>query len=313
IPGALDRLAENQPATLRLDVEGALSEEPVTFALNPADFWDGPPPPVQRPRFLAIVASNSLATVLARKASGKVDGFVFESPIAGGHNAPPRGHPEFNAQGEPVYGPRDVVDFAQVRELGLPFWIAGGAGSPGALAAARAAGAAGIQVGTLFAYTEESGLDPALKHSVLTAVLRGEASVYTDAKASPTGYPFKVVHWPGDPSAAIARTRRCDLGYLRVPYQKPGGGIGYRCAGEPEASYVQKGGRLEDTIGRRCLCNGLLAVIGHGQIRDGEVEAPLLTSGDDLLKMGGFLAGRTCYSADDVLDYLLAARPRLPV
>ena len=40
---------------------------------------------------------------------------------------------------------------------------------------------------------------------------------------------------------------------------------------------------------------------------DGEPdEKPLLTSGDDLLAMGGFLAGRTTYAAADVIDYLLA-------
>mgnify|MGYP000741757026 CR=1 FL=1 len=48
------------------------------------------PPPLARPRFLAIIASHALATMLARKATGKVDGFVVEGPTAGGHNAPPR-------------------------------------------------------------------------------------------------------------------------------------------------------------------------------------------------------------------------------
>ena len=306
IPGALDRLAEHQPATLRLDVEGLGAEEAVTIVFNPAASWDGPPPPLERPRFLAIVASNSLATVLARKASGRVDGFVIEGPTAGGHNAPPRGKPELNERGEPSYGPRDVVDYEQVRALGLPFWIAGGAGSPEGLAAALAAGAAGIQVGTLFAYAEESGLDPGIKKSVLAAVQRGEAEVFTDPKASPTGYPFKLVQWPEDPGATLTRTRRCDLGMLRVPYAKPGGGIGYRCAGEPENAYVQKGGRLEDTVGRRCLCNGLLSVVGYGQIRTGYVEPPLLTSGDELLRMGSFLGERTDYTAGDVLDHLLS-------
>lgn len=306
IPAALDRLAEHQPATLRLEVDGLGSEQSITIEFNPAESWEAPPPPLQRPRFLAIVASNSLATVLARKASGRVDGFVIEGPTAGGHNAPPRGRPELNDRGEPTYGPRDRVDYDQIRSLGLPFWIAGGAGSPEGLAAALAAGATGIQVGTLFAYAEESGLDPAIKQSVLAAVQRGEATVYTDPKASPTGYPFKVVRWPGDPAEGHPRTRLCDLGILRVPYVKPGGGIGYRCAGEPVGTYLQKGGRLEDTIGRKCLCNGLLAVVGHGQVRSDQVETPLLTSGDDLLRMGAFLGDRTHYTAGDVLDHLVS-------
>src|SRR6185312_9898962 len=99
-----------------------------------------------------IVAATSLAATLARKANGRVDGFVVEGPTAGGHNAPPRGEQQLNARGEPIYGERDVVDIARVGELGLPFWIAGGAGSPQGLVDALTAGAAGIQVGTLFAY-----------------------------------------------------------------------------------------------------------------------------------------------------------------
>ena len=305
IPAALDQLALHQPAALKLDIDGPAPADPVMITFEPAACWDALPPPLTRPRFLAIVASNSLATVLARKASGKVDGFVIEGPTAGGHNAPPRGRPELNDIGEPIYGPRDVVDYTQVSALGLPFWIAGGAGSPDGLVAALAIGAAGIQVGTMFAYAEESGFDAAIRSSVLGAVARREATVYTDPKASPTGYPFKVVHWPEEPVGDHPRNRNCDLGYLRVPYVKPDGGIGYRCAAEPEDQYVQKGGHLEDTIGRQCLCNGLLSVIGHAQIREGEAEPPLVTSGDDLLKMGGFLAGRDHYSADQVLDYLL--------
>ena len=41
------------------------------------------------------------------------------------------------------------------------------------------------------------------------------------------------------------------------------GNIGYRCAAEPVANYVAKGGKAEDTVGRKCLCNALLANIGY--------------------------------------------------
>ena len=75
-------------------------------------------------------------------------------------------------------------------------------GSAAHLRAALEAGAAGIQVGTLFAFCEESGLDPALRASVLAHAMRGEVDVLTNAQASPTGYPFKVVDWAGNPAAA---------------------------------------------------------------------------------------------------------------
>jgi NAD(P)H-dependent flavin oxidoreductase YrpB (nitropropane dioxygenase family) len=176
-------------------------------------------------------------------------------------------------------------------------------GSAAHLRAARAAGAAGIQVGTLFAFCDESGLDPALRSAVLARAATGDVDVLTDPQASPTGYPFKVVEW----GEAGARERVCDLGYLRVAYRTAEGGIGYRCASEPIDAYVQKGGTAEETVGRRCLCNALMANIGLPQVRDaGQLEPPLLTSGDDLRSIRTFLAGRTHYSAADVIDALLA-------
>ncbi len=307
IPGVLDALARHARTSLRLDVEGLAPGQTVETVLDPAEHWNGAAPPeVTRPAFLPIISSESLATMLKRKASGAVDGFVVEGPTAGGHNAPPRGKPQLNERGEPIYGERDVADLAAMRELGLPFWLAGGTGSPEALRAAREAGAAGIQVGTLFAYAKESGLTAEYKQSVLEHAARGEVDVVTDPRASPTGYPFKVVRWPADPvTAAPERERVCDLGYLRAAYVRPDGKLGYRCAAEPVKAYVEKGGTEADTAGRRCLCNALMANIGHAQVRaEGRVEQPLLTSGDDLVGIGDFLRGRTSYSADDVVDYL---------
>jgi nitronate monooxygenase len=313
IPEVLDLLSEHRPATLKMEVDGLPPGRSEQLHFDPRAHWDSLPPPLRRPLFLPIIASNSLATVLARKASGRVDGFVVEGPTAGGHNAPPRGEPRFNERGEPIYGERDEVDLAKLRELGLPFWVAGGAGSPQRLAHALQAGAAGVQVGTLFAFCEESGVAPAYKEAVLRYATRGEVDVVTDPRASPTGYPFKVVRWPGDPSSARPRTRRCDLGYLRTAYLQPDGRIGYRCSAEPLEDHVGKGGRPEDTEGRRCLCNALLANIGLGQLRDdGREEPPLLTSGDDLRTIATFLAGRTSYRASDVLDYILAGSSSSP-
>ncbi len=307
IPGALDALAEGRPAHLRLEVEGQASDATVQMELDPGIHFPGGPPTLRRPFFLPIIASSSLAIMLARKASGRVDGFIIEGPTAGGHNAPPRGEQVLNDRGEPRYGPRDVVDLEKVKELGLPFWLAGGAGRPGALSAALAVGAAGIQAGTIFAFCDESGFTPEIKTSVLEHVARGEVEVFTDPQASPTGFPFKLVRWPGDPALGVERERVCDLGYLRTAYRTPEGRLGYRCASEPVETWVKKGGDIAETEGRRCLCNALLADIGLGQVRkDGRVEQTLVTSGDELIHLGGLLGGRTHYSAADAIAYLLA-------
>jgi NAD(P)H-dependent flavin oxidoreductase YrpB (nitropropane dioxygenase family) len=309
IPGALDRLAELEPASLKLDVEGASRGASHELVFRPSDHPD-PGGPLKRPLFLPIISSNSLATVLVKKATGKVNGFIVEAPVAGGHNAPPRGKLQLNERGEPVYGERDLVDLEQLKDLGLPFWLAGGSGSPEKFREARAAGAAGIQVGTLFAYCDEAGFSDEVKETVRRQALNGRLDVVTDAVASPTGFPFKVVQSRGTLSDRIMyeqRERVCDLGYLRVAYEREDGRLDYRCSAEPVETFVKKGGQRESTEGRKCLCNALFAAIGQPQVRkDGRVEQPLLTSGDEINSIRHLVGeSGTGYSAADVIDYLL--------
>ncbi|NNE71339.1 MAG: nitronate monooxygenase, partial [Rhodothermales bacterium] len=309
IPGVLDRFSSGLPAGLRLDVGGSSSTDVVELEFDPATCGLQSPSDLKRPAFLPIVASNSLVTVMARKANGRVDGFVIEGPTAGGHNAPPRGRKSFNDRGEPVYGPRDEVNLDRVADEGLPFWVAGGMGRPDQVERALSSGASGVQVATLFAYCQESGLSEAIKDSVVQRCQSESVDVRTDDRASPTGFPFKAVDIPesvSSPDIYDARERICDLGYLRTAVQNVDGRLAYRCPAEPVASFVAAGGAVEETVGRRCLCNSLLANIGLAQLReDGSSEPTFVTSGDDLAHLGTFLDGRTSYSAAEVIDYLL--------
>jgi nitronate monooxygenase len=311
IPGVLDALAGLRPAHYHLAVTGASQDQDTAMNFDPADYVQSPLPLLDRPRFLAIVSSNTLATTMLRRATGRVDGLVIETPIAGGHNAPPRGKLLLNANGEPIYGERDQVDIAGLRALGVPFWMAGGYGNAKSLRFALDQGAAGVQVGTAFAFSEESGMRPDLKNELLAQAVTNSGVVFTDPLASPTGFPFKVAILQGSYSEAVvaeARTRVCDIGLLRESYTQPNGKIGYRCAAEPVANYVAKGGKVEETVGRKCLCNALMANIGHQQVRkDGSLEPPLVTVGDDLNTVAQFLKpGRTSYSAADVVKSLLS-------
>jgi nitronate monooxygenase len=311
IPGALDLLAAGQPASLPVDIEGALPGEKHTTCFDPRDFCDGVVPKLKRPLFLGIVASATLAITLARKSNGRVDGFIIEGPTAGGHNAPPRGPLQLTGKGEPLYGPRDIPELDKIRALGLPFWLAGGYGHPAKLAQARALGAAGIQVGTPFAFCDESGVEPAIKREALNLSRLGKAQVFTDPVASPTGFPFKVAHVAdtlSDSSNYEARRRICDLGYLRHLYRKPDGTTGYRCPAEPVEDYVRKGGAIADTVGRKCVCNALPAAVGLPQMRpNGVRELALVTAGDDIAFISQFVPpGRDSYSAADVLSKLFA-------
>lgn len=311
IPGVLDQLARHEAVSIRLHVEGAEGDDEYRLHFNPNLILPtGGHPALRRPMFLAIIASSTLALALAKKATGRVDGFVIEGPTAGGHNAPPRGDVRLNERGEPVYGEKDVVDLEKIRALGLPFWLAGSYGHPDQLRTARAAGAAGIQVGTAFAFCEESGLPPELKAAVLERVRQGRADIFTDPLASASGFPFKVVtleHTLSEAEVYAHRPRLCDLGYLRHVYKRPDGSLGYRCPGEPVELYVRKGGAPEDTIGRKCLCNGLMATIGLAQRqRTGYLEPPLVTAGDEVKHLAHFLKdGKTSYTAQDVMQYLL--------
>ena len=314
IPGALDLLSENKTASLKVPVEGQ-DEDAITY-FNPAEVMENTPlVPLKRPYFFPIVSSAVLAKSLKLKSTGKVDGFIVEGPLAGGHNAPPRGPMKLNELGEPIYGERDVVSLEDMKALELPFWMAGYYATPEKLKDVQAQGAHGIQVGTLFAFSDESGV--ALEHRkfAIDQIKNNPPPeggwIFTDPRSSPTGFPFKAARFPGTISEEkhyLARTRICDLGYLRHAYKKEDGTVGQRCPAEPVKDYLKKGGLEEDTVGRKCLCNALMADVGIGQIQaNGQPELPLLTAGDDLNNIVRMIKpGKTSYSATDVIDYLLA-------
>ncbi len=313
IPGILDALALHQPVTYPIsvtDTDGG--NEVFNLAFDPSGFIEASaaPAPLKRPDFLPVVSSDSLALILMRKASGSIEGFIVEGNVAGGHNAPPRGKLTMSAANEPVYGQRDTARLSVFRDIGLPFWLAGMYGSPEGIKRALDEGAAGVQAGTAFALCKESGLLPAVRRELVREALAGKARIFTDAQASPTGFPFKVADLAGSLSEeAVYQQRRriCDIGFLRQPYRRPDGKIGYRCPAEPVAAYVAKGGRERDTAGRKCLCNALAANIGMPQrLPDGSYEKCLVTMGDDLVEIGRFCPdGQPDYSAADVIRVML--------
>lgn len=303
IPGHLHQLRHHQQTILRLQLDDG-SALPLPF--DPSALVTHRLGSLPAPRFLAVVSSHVLAASLAR--SGGVDGFVVEGPEAGGHNAPPRGWSARSGL-DPVYGPRDGADLERMRALGIPFWLAGGYAGPGAVAQARALGATGIQVGTAFAFCAESGMEPGLRRRTIAASRAGILLPFTDGRASPTGFPIKIVPLAGTEGgrpAALRRRRPCVLGYLRTPYRRTDGHVGWRCPAEPESDYLAKGGSEEDCRGRRCLCLGLLATAGHQVVSpSGEPELPLLTTGE-LQAVAELAQHGSDYGAQQVLERLLA-------
>jgi len=312
IPGVLDGLVNHAMVSYPIHVTGTESAEVQRMVFDPADFNEGVPTlaSLQRPVFLPIVSSDTLATMMIRRANGSIQGFIIEGPLAGGHNAPPRGKLQLSEKGEPVYGPRDVTNLHTFRELKLPFWLAGAYGSPEGYQTALSLGAAGIQMGTAFALCLESGITPEVRRALVQNALAGKAEIFTDPQASPTGFPFKVAKLEGtlsDPAVYARRQRVCDLGFLREVYRKPDGTLGYRCPSEPIDSYLAKGGKIEATVNRKCLCNALVSNIGYPQrFKDGSLDLPMITLGDDYANIARFCsAGNEDFTAADVIRIVL--------
>ena len=306
IPAVIGGLVNEGMAAYDVPVTGSDIKK-ITMRFNLLEFYGVSTLTLKKPVFVPIVSSYSLANIMANKLGEGIQGLVVEEPTAGGHNAPPRGQPQLDEAGRrlPIYGEKDVVDYAKVAALGLPFWIAGSRASPEALVWALSVGAAGIQVGSIFALCEESGLDPALRAKVRRLGFLGRLEVVTDMRGSPTGFPFKVVRLPGtlaDLTVYAARSRVCDQGGLVALYEEPGGTIGYRCPAEPIAHFGRKGGKKEDTDGRLCLCNGLIGAANLGN----PGEPAIVTMGDDVSFLPRLMLGPDdSYRAVDVLSFLL--------
>ncbi|MBC2606741.1 nitronate monooxygenase [Pelagicoccus albus] len=307
VPALMDQLCQHEACSLKLNVENGddvqLPFDPKIVETNGAQ--------IERPKFLAIISSHVLAMSLAR--SGGVDGFIVEGPIAGGHNAGPRGW-KVESNEDPVYGPKDEANLDRIKALNLPFWLAGGQDDASSLANAEALGASGIQVGTAFAFCSDSGMENTVRRRAIAYAVADQLKTRTEGRGSPTGYPFKTLDLLGTEGGRDAAERErqpCLHGYLRTAYQKEDGKIGWRCAAEPEADYLKKGGDAEDCSGRRCLCNGLLATAGFPHsMKSGGLEYPLVTSGI-MRDLPRFLNGKSDYDANDVIDLLLGGEQGL--
>ncbi len=309
-PSILRKLVSNLPASLRLNVENANKEDSFFSHFDPVTLFGKKLPSLHLPKFLPIVSSNLLANLMVKKATGPIDGLIVEGHVAGGHNAPPRGKMLFDDSGEPIYGARDNINTDKLKELGVPFWMAGSYGEPEQLESALAFGAAGIQVGSPFALCRESGIFPDLKRRIIEAVKRGKSAVSTDTNASPTGFPFKVMRLLdtlSESSLFESRKRVCNVGYLRQLYKKDDGSIGYRCPAENPKSFAHKQGIVDEgTSGKRCLCNALFATCGlPSEYEDGYQEKAIITIGTKLENVRDMLKKSSDFTARDVINYIL--------
>jgi nitronate monooxygenase len=322
LPAVCSRLANHEAVTHDLSVLYREAGEVFYIPFDPRQVADGKlvQRPLRRPAFLAIVSLENLVKVLAQSPSGAPDGFIIEHHTAGGHNAGPQGPLKKDGKGQPIYGAGDEPDLQAIRQVGLPFWLAGGYGSHEKLQQALAAGATGVQVGTVFALAEESGIKSTYRSAILNELKKGtdDAALVQTTLVSPTGFPFKVVQLSGtlaDEAVYAARRRVCDLGLLQQRGLSKAAADGtrrlfQRCPAAPLEDFVSKRGLPLNTEGRRCLCNGLLSCVGLGQVgtQEGELaeEPAIVTLGNHLDGIRRLSShGQTPYWVRDVVNDIL--------
>jgi NAD(P)H-dependent flavin oxidoreductase YrpB (nitropropane dioxygenase family) len=298
LPAIRSRLAEHAAVTHDLSVLYREAGEAFNITFDPRKVADGKlaRQPLQRPAFLAIVSLENLVQALAQSKTEAPDGFIIEHHTAGGHNAGPQGPLIKDDRGQPIYGLQDEPDLQAIRQVGRPFWLAGGYGSREKLSQAQALGATGVQVGSVFALAEESGMKSTYRAAILNALKKGknDSDLVMTTLFSPTGFPFKVAQLDGtlaDTEVFSLRRRVCDIGLLQQrglskPAEDGTRRLFQRCPAAPLDDFASKRGLALNAEDRRCLCNGLLACVGLGQtgIQNGEqMEEPaIVTIGNHL-------------------------------
>ncbi|MEJ2487898.1 MAG: hypothetical protein P8Y68_19450, partial [Anaerolineales bacterium] len=175
LPAVRSKLVEHQTVNSDLQVLYRESGESFQVPFNPRLVAEGKlsQRTLKRPAFLAIVSLENLVELLAKSQTEPPDGFVIEHHTAGGHNAPPQGPLVKDSKGQPQYSEEDEPNLEIIRNTGIPFWLAGGYSNHQQWRKAMSAGAVGIQVGSNFALSEDSGLKPSYRTAIMDKLKMG--------------------------------------------------------------------------------------------------------------------------------------------
>ncbi len=225
-----------------------------------------------------IVSSGRALKLICRRWNqlGRIpDAVVLEGPLAGGHlgfKAEDVTKPEF--QLENIFGALKEV----ARDNGdFPVIVAGGIYNREDIIRWGNAGADGVQLGTRFAATHESGASEAFKRAIVEC-REEDIEVATDP-GSPSGLPFRVIKTCPAYQQALARSRRprCDKKYL---LHKGSDGRLTCPALEGHSAF--------------CICNGLLSAVNANDTD----ELPLFTVGTNAARVDRIL------STNELIDEL---------
>lgn len=201
------------------------------------------------PRFeevalVPIVSSGRAAEIIIKKweKSGRMpDAFVVEGPLAGGHI----GWKDVESAMDPKNALenliKEVIEVCAKWNLAIPVIAAGGVYSHEDIKGYLAMGCAGVQMGTRFLATYESGANENYKKMLVSCT--DEDIELAHKPGSPCGMPFRVLKASPFYQEALSFTRapKCDKGYLLNKGN---------CAAK------------DDNKTSFCICNGLLANVG---------------------------------------------------
>ncbi len=204
-------------------------------------------PSVAKPKdtaLIPIVSSARALEIICRRwerQGYRPDAAVLEGPLAGGHLGfkLEEIHLEENTLERLLPPVKDVAE----RHGGFPIIVAGGVYSHEDILRFLRMGADGVQMGTRFLCTEESGATPDYKQAVLDA--NEEDILVASRPGSPCGLPFRVLRDAPmyRDSLKALRPPKCDKGYVLL---KDDEGKFTRCAAK------------ENNRDFFCICNGLL-------------------------------------------------------
>lgn len=211
---------------------------------------------------IPIVSSGRALRLICKRwaANGRPpDAAVLEGPMAGGH----LGWKTKEAVFDPTFSLENILhEVLEVsREFGnFPIIAAGGIYTHEDIARIINAGASGVQLGTRFLATAESGASNDYKSAVVKC---GEKDIEVAVcPGSPCGLPFRVLKTSPMYEETIAGSRpaRCDKGYILSEG---------KCAAKTSPN---------DFF---CICNGLLSSSGYNS----DEEPPLYTVGSNAYRV----------------------------
>lgn len=166
---------------------------------------------------IPILSSGRAVDVVLKRwsRSGRIpDGIVVEGPLAGGHIAWKTQAEAFDPKNQLDELIRDVLNTLKKWNLSIPVFAAGGVYTYEDIKYYIQLGCAGVQMGTRFLATYESGANEDYKRMVIES--KEEDIILSERPGSPCGMLFRVLKQSPFYQEALKRLRapKCDKGYL---------------------------------------------------------------------------------------------------